>query len=115
MGSDLRGRTSADAAFNLALAGVQNSNHLFDSLVSIAIHELERAGQRSSFKAKYILQIIEKFAVSGASASVLLPLNQIAAANLERKKFGNKELIQLLNKEGQFGLHSDRPLLWLWR
>ena len=114
MGSDLRGRKSADAAFNLALAGVQNSNHIFDSLVSIAIHELKRVGQRSSFKPKYVLQMIEKFAISGASSSTLLPLYQIAAKNLELKKHTDIELIHNLSN-GEFGLHSDRPLLWLWR
>ncbi len=114
MGSDLRGRKSGDAVFNLALAGMEDSNHIFNTLVSIAIHEIERVGQRSSFKSKYILQIIEKFAVSGASKSILLPLYHTAARTLAKKKYNDTELIQSLFM-GKFGLYSDRPLLWLWR
>lgn len=114
LGSDLRGRTSADAAFNLSLAGIQNAKHVFDSLVCICIHELERVGQRSSFQPKYILQMIEKFSVTGASLSKLRQLYRVAAAHLEEKKYEDIELIQNLSK-GNFGFHSDRPLLWLWR
>ena len=40
------------------------SNHMFACLVSIALHEIQRVGHRASFKPKYVLQMIEKFAVS---------------------------------------------------
>jgi hypothetical protein len=114
LGLDLRGRTSADAAFNLALAGIRNSNDIFESLVSIAIHELQRVGQRSSFKPKYILQMIEKFAITGTSSSMLNLLFDVALSILKEKGYDDVELMQNLS-QGNYGLHSDRPLLWLWR
>ncbi len=142
MGSDLRGRTSADACFNFALAGVPykskyytntSTNHphrLFRTLVHVAIHELTRVGTRASFKPKYILQMIEKFAacdimkgLDGANYE----LYKLAADCLEKKGHEDIQLIESLrtnnNKNnndngsslGSFGFHSDRPLLWLWR
>jgi len=113
-GSDLRGRTSADVAFNLALSGVTNSNHIFDSLVTIAIHELRRVGSRRSFKVTFILQIIEKFTISGASDTLLRILYSHAALHLKQKEYIDIDLIHKLSL-GQYGLYSDRPLLWLWR
>lgn len=114
LGLDLRGRTSADAAFNLALAGIQSSNDIFESLISIAIHELQRVGQRSSFKPKYILQMIEKFAVTGTSSSKLNVLFDVALTILKKKRYDDVELMQNLSQRN-YGFHSDRPLLWLWR
>ncbi len=114
LGLDLRGRTSADAAFNLALAGIKSSNDIFESLVSIAMHELQRVGQRSSFKPKYILQMIEKFAVTGTSSSKLNLLFDVALIILEEKRYDDIELMHNL-RQRNYGFHSDRPLLWLWR
>lgn len=114
MGSDLRGRISADTAYNLALSGVQKSSHILDALVSIGIHELQRVGQRSSFKSKFVLQMIEKFAITGASQKKLNQLYIIAAGLLDKKNYHDLGLIQSL-KGGNYGLYSMRPLLWLWR
>ncbi len=123
MGSDLRGRTSADACFNFALAGVHRADRLFQTLVRIAIHELRRVGTRSSFKPKYILQMIEKFAAcdiqgqsssSSSSVNIADELYQLAADCLEQKGHEDTQLLECL-KNGSFGFHSDRPLLWLWR
>jgi hypothetical protein len=115
MGSDLRGRTSADTAYNLSLAGVKYYVHIFDALVAIGIHELNRGGNRSSFQPKYILQMIEKFSIIGeASRTTLNELYKTAAKCLEKKKYSELELIHNLY-QGNYGFYSDRPLLWLWR
>lgn len=111
LGSDLRGRTSADAAFHLALSGADHTALIFDALVDIAIHELDRIGHRSSFQPKHLLQMIEKFAACDITNSDLF---QQSAVLLEAKGHTDEILIESL-KNGEFGLHSDRPLLWLWR
>ena len=114
LGSDLRGRIAADTSYNLALSGMQKSNHILDALVDIGIHELQRVGQRSSFKSKFILQMIEKFAITGASRYKLNHLYVVAAELLDFKGHKDIELIEnLMNSE--YGLYSERPLLWLWR
>jgi SAM-dependent methyltransferase len=114
LGSDLRGRTSADAAFQLALSGAAQSSHIFDALVNVGIHELNRAGYRSSFKPIYVLQMVEKFAACGIKSSSVKELYYTAGLCLEAKGHHDAVLIDSLKKD-DFGLHSDRPLLWLWR
>ena len=113
-GSDLRGTTSADAAFQLALSGIQGNAFIFEAIIRIAIHELKRTGDRSSFQSKYILQMVEKFAACGIASTSMLELYANAAECLQKKGFQDAELIASL-RSGSFGLHSDRPLLWLWR
>ena len=114
MGSDLRGRTSADAAFQLALSGVEENHQVFNSFIDVGIYELLRVGSRSSFQSKYILQMVEKFAASGIENPRIKRFYEIAGQLLKAKNFRNKDLIDsLLNKS--FGMHYDRPLLWLWR
>ena len=113
LGSDLRGRAAADACFNFALAGIQNSSRLFQNLLSIGIHELKRAGRRSSFPPKSILHIVEKFAASDVRGQYATELYQIAADCLEQKNYNDKMYIESL-RNGAFGFHG-RPLLWLWR
>lgn len=114
MGSDLRGPQSADACFNFALAGVHHSSSsLLRDLVSIGIHELKRAGSRSSFPPKSILHIVEKFAASDVRKEDAMELYQIAADCLQKKNYNDKEYIESL-RNGSFGFHG-RPLLWLWR
>lgn len=116
MGSDLRGVTSAEAAFYLAISGVSKSHDMFDALVKIGIHELRRSGGRSSFQPKYILQMVEKFAASGTDSMYTVELYHLAGTYLGDKK-GYRNSQQLISNllRGSFGLHSSRPLLWLWR
>lgn len=114
LGADLRGRASGDAAFQLALSGVQKSSHLFNAFADIGIHELNRAGHRSSFTVKSILHLVERFAVCGMNSSSVLQMYFIAGVCLEKKGYDDTDLIHSL-KSGDFGLHSDRPCLWLWR
>lgn len=114
LGSDSRGRASADACFNFALAGVQNQSSLFENLLSICIHELTRAGSRSSFPPKSILHIVEKVAASHViRGEDTTKLYRIAADCLEKKSYYDDGYIESL-RNGTFGFHG-RPLLWLWR
>ena len=114
LGSDSRGRASADACFNFALAGVQNQSSLFENLLSISIHELTRAGSRSSFPPKSIVHIVEKVAASHViRGEDAIKLYCIAADCLEKKSYYNDAYIESL-RNGTFGFHG-RPLLWLWR
>ncbi|KAL7534773.1 hypothetical protein ACHAXR_006069, partial [Thalassiosira sp. AJA248-18] len=112
MGSDLRGPTSSDASFNFALAGVQRSGSLFQTLRCIGVHELKRAGLRASFKPKHILQMVEKFAACDTQHA--FDLYHIAGDILDKKGYIDSALIEKL-KDGNFGFHCERPLIWLWR
>lgn len=115
LGLDLRGTTSSDACFNFSLAGITNSSQgLFQTLCCIGIQELARTGHRASFKTKHILHMVEKFAASDIQGQCALNLYHIAGECLAEKQYKDAQLIEDL-KNGYFGLHSSRPLLWLWR
>lgn len=117
LGTDIRGRSSADAAFNFALAGVDDSG-LYYTLTIICRIELSRVGSRTSFKSMYILQMMEKLAASGVRRGQRdgeQDVYRIAAACLSEK--GEEEHSQIIGSKSQneFDLLSKRPLLWLWR
>jgi hypothetical protein len=113
MGSDLRGRKSADALYTFALAGIQ-SETLFHALGRMALHELGRIGKRTSFQNKHVLQMMEKIACSGLSGDIARVIFRTGGHCLKNKGYEDEQLIDnLIN--GNFSLHSDRPLLWLWR
>ncbi|EJK75760.1 hypothetical protein THAOC_02508 [Thalassiosira oceanica] len=112
-GTDLRGPTSADAAFNFALSGVQETC-LFEKLVIVAVTELKRTGHRAQFKIMRILHMVEKFAACDVRCDASRELFSIAADCLKKKGFDDQSVIAML-RGGRFGLQSDRPLMWLWR
>ena len=139
LGVDIRGRSSADAAFAFAMAGISSSS-LYEMLAYISYHELNRIGRRPSFPSQYILQIVEKLAAAGVvsggekvlgfessnDVNIASEVYKLAADLLLQKKDSEEhsETIQSLqavdeddNHDGndRFGLHSARPLLWLWR
>mmetsp|Transcript_8279 Transcript_8279/g.18543 ORF Transcript_8279/g.18543 Transcript_8279/m.18543 type:complete len:638 (-) Transcript_8279:135-2048(-) len=114
MGSDLRGPISSVACFNFALAGVQRSSSLFQTLSYIGIHELKRTGLRVSTQPKHILHMVEKFAACDIHGRHASDLYHIAGVCLEKKGYSDSMLIESL-KDGDFGFHSPRPLIWLWR
>jgi len=114
LGTDVRGRSSADAAFSFALAGVDDEE-LYDMLATTACKELERVGKRPSFKSKYILQIVEKLAAAGLRNANVRNLHLAAAECLESKG-EHLEIVKILrNKDQSYDLLSARALLWLWR
>jgi len=110
LGTDIRGRASADAAFSFAMAGVADQE-LYQMLAIIACKELERVGRRPSFRSKYILQMVEKLAAAGIGGHQ--KVFHVAAECLQFKGEHADVVEQLLSN--QFDLLSTRPLLWIWR
>ena len=114
LGTDIRSRASADTAFAFATSGVSNAD-LYKMLTMITQKELERVGPRSSYPSKYILQIIEKLAAAGIEeGKEIKDVYRVAANLLESKSSRHDDVVMALNNQS-FGLHSTRPLLWLWR
>ena len=114
LGTDIRGRTSADTAFTLSLAGIKSSS-LYDRLVKIAELEMTRVGKRPSRRAKDILHIVEKLAASGVRGDHVQRVYDLAAQSLSMKG-EHTDIVEQLSNPGKFGLlQSPRALLWLWR
>lgn len=122
MGMDLGGRTSADAAFVFALAGVRNEQ-LFQALAIVSTYEMMRVGQRNKFYSKYVLQIIEKHAAAGSKGPAIETLYRVAAECLIQKGDHSDLANNILSRHNStesssappLNLLSPRPLLWLWR
>ena len=114
LGTDIRGRTCADTAFTLALAGVTDSE-LYDRLSRITLLELERVGMRKAKRGKDILQIVEKLAASGVEGGDAERSFRVAAKCLDKKGPQLDPNKDDLATPGRFGLLSARPLIWLWR
>ena len=130
--SELGGRTASDAAFWFALAGSRDGD-LFHDLADIASWELNRFGQRPSFRSKYILQIVERFAAAGlkqhdkleriARVCLLKKAEEEEQAEVEsgmsRSKCGSEgdeeDNITNIDTENFLNLHSDRSLLLIWK
>ena len=98
---------------------------LFTALTCFCIHELQRFGKRSSCDGKYILQMVERMAVTGIQGPVAQKLWKVAAECLILKPqqfyamtgsndSGGGGILQSL-EDGSFHLHSPRSLLWIWR
>ncbi|KAL7521863.1 hypothetical protein ACHAWX_006555 [Stephanocyclus meneghinianus] len=144
-GSELHGRKAADAALWFALAGVGDDTNskkarhevsdvkLYDELVKVATEELLRFGAKNSCRAKDIMHIVERVAMSGSIGPVVQRLYDVAADCLEGKvnaginvretgkrddsednHMDDNHIITSL-RTSSFGLHSSRPLLNLWR
>jgi SAM-dependent methyltransferase len=115
LGTDIRGRSSADAAFCFAMAGVTNQD-LYSTLAIVAKLELIRMAKRPSFQSKSILQIVEKLAAVGLQGPLAKDIHRVAGKYLHQRG-ESEEFSEALNEitDGKFGLHSTRPLLWLWR
>ena len=139
-GSELHGRKAADAALWFSLAGVVDDKslhlNLYDELVNMTADELLRFGKNKSCRAKDVLHMVERIAMSGYVGPSVQRLYNIAADILESKTSNHeKEEVQNLvdindeeydgNVDYQdvmsslrdlsFGLHSNRSLLGLWR
>lgn len=113
LGTDIRGRTSADMAFNLCLSGI-DCEFLYSALVKVARLEMERVGQRPSRRARDVLHVAEKLAASGIKGSEVQEVYRLAANSLQAKDEYPQVVKQLLSP-GAVDLLSPRPLLWLWR
>ena len=111
LGTDIRGGSSAEAAFCFAMAGVSDVE-LFEMLATIGCNELRRIGKRRSFRSKYILHMVEKLAAAGVVGETVNELYRLAAECLIMKGETLEMVGPLCNG---FNLLSTRPLLWLWR
>lgn len=138
LAGELHGRKAADSALWFALAGTQSST-VYDELVDITTDELLRFGNKPSCRAKDILHIVERVAMCGIVGSASQRLYRVAADCLETKLSGTSDTTNdesrddtidyeeesdgsidyqdVINslRDSSFGLHSDRPLLGLWR
>lgn len=119
---ELHGRKAADAAFWLSLAGVNGREdfNIYDELAQVATQELRRFGSKSSCRAKDVLHIVERFAMSGAVGTSVEQLYGVAADCLEVKLNKNPDEDVDVNiigslRDATFKLHADRSLLGLWR
>ena len=114
LGTDIRGRTSADAAFTLALAGVKKE-YIYQTMAKISLLEMERVKKRSSRRAKDVIHVVEKLAASGLKGADVKAIYKLAAECLALKD-AKQDSVETLNKNPQkFDLLSPRPLMWLWR
>jgi tRNA G46 methylase TrmB len=111
LGTDIRGRSSADAAFLFALAGLTD-DELFNILAAISYQELHRSGMRQNFRSKGIVHMMEKLAASGIRKEQERALFTLAADILEAKR-EHLDTANYIRKELYF--FSTRSLLWLWR
>lgn len=137
---ELRGRTAADAIFWFALAGVSDDRSigigvpigesastslsldfsLFDALTFICLKELSRFGDRSSCRPTDIMHMVERIAAAGGKSEIFVRFQQEAARCLEEKNAEDihdlvqRGVIETLHR-GEFELHSERSLLWIWR
>jgi SAM-dependent methyltransferase len=109
LGTDIRGRSSADVAFCFSMAGVTDEQ-LYSTLAKVATLELKRIGQRESFRPKFILQMVEKLAASGWKDGEVYRV----AADLLAFKDAHLDVVKTILRN-EFDLLSTRPLLWLWR
>jgi hypothetical protein len=113
----MQGRKFADAAFELSLAGVKNSD-LYSLLLSGAVTEIRRYGRRKTCRPIDILQVVERIAVAGTLDQ---DIYQLAANMLQLKVtatgHGDSSLTGAASRlsSGKFSLLSNMPLLWLWR
>jgi SAM-dependent methyltransferase len=109
LGTDIRGRSSADVAFCFCMAGVTDE-HLYRTLAKVATLELKRIGQRESFRPKFILQMVEKLAASGWKEGEVYRV----AADFLISKDAHLDVVKTIER-CEFDLLSTRPLLWVWR
>ena len=63
---------------------------------------------------KHILHMVEKFAACDIQGQYAIDLYHDGGECLETKGYDDFGLIESL-KDGNFGFHSPRPLIWLWR
>ena len=111
LGTDCRGRTSADVALLLALAGISRES-IFDSLSCVARLEMQRLQHRTSRKAKDVVHTVEKLAASGTRGRNAIDLYRCA---LESKTMEGSSFDLTHTAPEDFTFMSRRALMWLWR
>ena len=115
LGTDIRGRTAADTAFSLCLAGITDEI-LYEKLTYITKLEMDRVRKRSSRRAKDVLHVVEKLAAAGVRGPTAQTVYEIAKETTALSGDGKYEAIRTsLADPTRFHMLSTRPLLWLWR
>jgi SAM-dependent methyltransferase len=114
LGTDIRGRTAADTAFSLCLAGVADTR-LFERLTRISWLEMNRVKQRSSRRFRDVLHVIEKLAAAGVRGPEVQKVYELATESTALQGTQFDSLRESLKDPNEFHLLSTRPLLWLWR
>ena len=107
----LPGRQAADLAMVLALVGCADQT-LFNELASITTKEIERTSGKSALIT--MQQIVEKCAAAGYRQCDYPALFAAGLEALQKLKCPNtSSLVDL--RTGNYTLHSQRPMLWLFR
>jgi SAM-dependent methyltransferase len=118
LGTDIRGRTAADTAFTLALAGITDQS-VFQDLYQVVQLELERTSHRVTCRSKDLLHIVEKVAASGAERHQVARIYNIVAEALTQRgehiETASTLAASVSDPAKPFGFLTPRPLLWLWR
>eukprot|EP00607_Mallomonas_marina_P010821 CAMPEP_0182421666 /NCGR_PEP_ID=MMETSP1167-20130531/7111_1 /TAXON_ID=2988 /ORGANISM="Mallomonas Sp, Strain CCMP3275" /LENGTH=713 /DNA_ID=CAMNT_0024599015 /DNA_START=674 /DNA_END=2815 /DNA_ORIENTATION=+ len=109
---EMQGRKFADAAFELARVGVEDTE-LFDLLTEGAVLELKRFGHRNSCKPLHIFQMTEKLAMAGVINQTVYAV--AASILIEHKGLSSSSSSVSKLVSGDFSLLAERPLLGLWR
>lgn len=110
LGTDLRGRTAADTAFALSLAGVANDSWLYERLATVTLLELHRVRRRSARRTRDVLHVVEKLTAAGVRG----PTHR-AVCHLAQTALNDHAVAATLTDPRRFHMTSTRPLLWLWR
>ena len=107
----LPGRQAADLAMVLALAGCTDQS-LLDELASIAANEIKRTSRKSALIT--MQQIVEKCAAAGYRQC---DYPELFGASLEAlQSLGCPNTSSMIDlRAGNYSLHSERPMLWLFR
>lgn len=113
LGTDIRGRTSADTAFTLALAGVSRQT-LYRDLVRIAGLEMNRVRKRTSRRAKDVAHMAEKLAAAGLKGKEVEDVYRVSAGVLGFKG-ATYDIVESMKTPEKFDMLCPRPLMWLWR
>jgi len=116
LGTNIRGRSSADTAFNLAMAGVSDDS-LFQKLLQTSYQEMKRTARRKSRKARDVAGILEKLAASGLREKDFGQIYDILP-EVECTKGSDYDIFQHFRESrprSEFNLLSPRPLKCLWR
>lgn len=110
LGTDVRGRSSSDTSFNLAMAGI-SENDVFHKLLETSMQEIKRTHGRKK-NAKDIISIVERLAGSGIVGPRVEDLYRLA---FSAKSVQGANFDALKEDPHTFNLLFPRALMCLWR
>lgn len=110
--NELCGRKAADAAFWFALSGT-NDQDLFHLLTEVCVKEVFRFGERSSCRAKDIVNIMTRLAAAGVTDIKCDQLEKIEKIIYSKIDAQDNEFLK--NTKNMLDLHSNSTGLLLWK